>query len=72
MYSEKDFKEGKVLCAYCNNPIKTGDEAMEHFPSQTIYHEKPCFLEVFFEGIDKETASVVKDTIMSLFGIKKD
>lgn len=77
MYTKEDFKEGRVKCAYCNKPIYEPKKAMEHFPTQTIYHEKPCFEKAFneqlkSEGIDEELLSEIRDTIKDLFKIPKN
>ena len=74
-YTMKDFEQGRVICPNCGQPIYNVEEAMEHRPTGNLYHEEPCFEEVFgrqlrARGLDTSSMPPeLMETVKRLFGI---
>jgi hypothetical protein len=75
-YTLEDFQEGRVSCGYCSKPILDSAKAMEHHPTQSMYHEDPCFQKSLYQRLEQEgldSSSLppeLEDVVRGLFGIK--
>ncbi len=77
-YTMNDYKGGKVICDYCRKPVYDPEKAMEHKPTEKVYHEDLCFEKAFNAQLEERglgTSSMpleLRNAVKDLFGIPRN